>query len=388
MSVVPSIGMSGIWTLKPPLDTYLPEQAIYTCKAIRSISEYIEQGTDPYDFIYSPLGIPEEDYNDDYNENVYIVSLQGEEGSWVYIPVTYIDSFPFTAGIVHERKGLVLSFPLLPSETNYDLLIDKAIEYSELILGVTPETSVVSIGHQYILPEDESDLLLEERRLLMSVTNIDKIYIQKLENQVQSLTSMLNQIMTCAAGSCLNYDGVIKFPTFNKGTPGHTGYIDAADIPPSFMVDPLLSDNAIDLFIYGQTELPFGIRRNDGLITGGGHSTLITTTSLPFEPDPTDTDSGIVPVYQNEVQSNVLFPVTAADLSVTNNNETEITFSYGVLVSDIGDTTAFRSMLISGSMTLPEVNIGITKLTVWINSGSIMKNINATELFASRRHFS
>lgn len=383
MSVLPSIGMTGVWPLKSPLDNYLPANAVFVCRAVRSINEYIAQNTDPFVTIYTPLGLGQDIYDVDYANNDYIVSLQGMEGTWEYIPASHIEGYPLTSGVMYERKAIIATFPALPSDTDYSLLETKFTEAAGLVLGVTPTLNQVPVGHQYIMDLDAADADMTARRVLMSTVASNRVYIQKLENQVANLQDLLNQIVMCSAASCLVNDGAVRFPTFNKDTPGHTGYIDGADLTANYMYRPLIGDNATDIFLYGQTSLPYGIRTEWTGTTGGGIMTAITSRGDLFTPEPTETESGELPAYRDESQINSLFPVSAADLVLDPVRDMRIShqFSLGSVWPSSGEL--YRSGPISGSLLDLSLNDELIMMIIQMTMPLHVEDMDGSELYVS-----
>jgi len=346
-NVIPSIGMTGVWPLKPPLDVYLAEEAIYTCRAIRSINEYIAQNIDPFETVYKPLSLTQAIYDVDYANNEYIVSLQAMDGTWEYIPVSYIESFPNTSGVLYERKGVTVVFPALPSDSDYQTFVDQVKILATEVFGVDIETNIVHIGHQYIMTPEEAELDYNIRQQFMQSMVSSRVQIQVLETENAALKRLISNIVGCVENKCRSGNGMC-FPTFNEDTPGHTGYIDGADAKWCYPTDVIISDNAYDLYLYGQCYLPFGKRPKE--------TYRYARRSKPFTPTPTDIELGRLPSYPDETNPSVIFPVTAGDLLVEKPSNMEIL----AINWDEHSSGRYlrRSHFVSGSITNPEVNTG------------------------------
>jgi hypothetical protein len=115
-SLVPQIGAAGIYTLLAPFDTKLTPNTNYTCKAVRTIDDLLASGVDPYATYYNPTGTPIDrtTYNADVAAGVQIVSLFSASGTPVYVPSTYIQSFPAAGGVPYAVMCMAVQIPAIP----------------------------------------------------------------------------------------------------------------------------------------------------------------------------------------------------------------------------------------------------------------------------------
>lgn len=326
--LIPSIGMSGVWSLKPPLETYLSNGRIYTCKAIRSISDFTSQNDHPKNTIYKKLGLDEAAYQQDFNNNVYIVSLQDDLGNWEYIPASYILAYPDTNGITYRKFMVGLGFPKIPSDTDFSTLISKLQSEVFDTLGLNATVKVVPASETYLVDEltHENNLTIWENNKTFAYT--DRTQIRVLEEENSQLKGLIQKLQACFTAACNNGNGSICLPKFNPDTPGHTGYIDAADICPPW---PIYPDNAIDLFLYGEMKC---VRRE-------GWSPADIVRSDPWESDPDD-DNEIDPIeiiYPPDPEGP--FPMTPIEIIITypHPSEMEVVIARGIV--DISDENIY-----------------------------------------------
>lgn len=196
INVIPTIGSSGIFVLKTPLDNLITSSEKYTCLALRKITEYIANNEDVKDIAYIQNGLTESDYNIDYMNNVIIVSLQSETGHWLYIPSTYIESYPLTNGIAYRAVMIGVSLPSIPA--NKDLSSIEA-SISNLIvdnLGITPIVKTVETSRVVLISKELHEETELERNIVINNTTTDTARYNKLLQEHQDALDKIAALET------------------------------------------------------------------------------------------------------------------------------------------------------------------------------------------------
>lgn len=302
--LLPSIGMSGTWVTVNPVDLIVLSDVIYTCRAVRSISDFLAQDIDPLAKVYQPLGLSEAQYRQDYLDNAYIVSLQASDESWIYVPFTFIEKYPNGTGTIYNKSSLVVSLPGLPINQNYDLLSDRISEVVSDILGVDTDIKLVTIGDEYLVTPDDHTVNLALRQGNVSAFSSKHAQIRALEHENQRLQDLLEKLALCLNGYCRTGEG-ITLPTFNPDTPGHSRKIDAADIYYDVNRRP---DNGIDLFLYGE--------QRKTRIRAAVPIAPIENRSELFTPVPTSVDQGKLPNIMTPTLPNEYFTVSSGNFFI------------------------------------------------------------------------
>ncbi len=115
MSVVlPSIGSKGVFTFAPPFDSKIDTKVEYTVSSMELLSSIFNDGRKPFDLIYLPIGLTEEEYADDIKENVFIVGFTSAGCETFFVPSNRIKSAPKTDGFTFVGKALVLNLGNVP----------------------------------------------------------------------------------------------------------------------------------------------------------------------------------------------------------------------------------------------------------------------------------
>lgn len=174
MSVTPPIGASGIYRLKAPFSSLLRPNVSYRCVSIRRFNDIAEQGVDPYEEYYKPYGLTEQKYIADAQAKEAIVSLVTDADHWVYVPTSYIESYPNQGGFPYQ--GLVLGVPLGPVPTYMDLTAVRLaiIDIVRDMLGIAVNPSYVAVTELEYLNQSDHDRLEAARAKAMAEPGTDR----------------------------------------------------------------------------------------------------------------------------------------------------------------------------------------------------------------------
>ncbi len=182
--ILPVIGSSGTYELLPPFDTVILPEEIYTCKAIRNISEYVSYNQDPKKLVHDYYGLSENDYENDIQEDMEIVSLQNNKGVWVYVPARYIVKYPEVDGIPYHQLSMVCKIPAIEVSRDISHLKTDVINLIKDTLGVDAAVEIVGVSRTIAVTKDVSDQLKIDRALVSNGRVTDRAkYMQMLQQQ-------------------------------------------------------------------------------------------------------------------------------------------------------------------------------------------------------------
>lgn len=170
------VGDSGRFILIPPFNSKILENVKYTCHAIKSLTNYLQEGEDAFKLIYEPLGLSEAIYLNDLENNVVIIIISGEANELIEIPSSYIDSPPVNDGVEYQSR--MLGFALGPLPVNYDItdLISKIENAIFESIGVISEAKMINTSEITFVSDIDHEILLNQREAL--VTNNPPIEVK------------------------------------------------------------------------------------------------------------------------------------------------------------------------------------------------------------------
>ena len=114
---IPPIGTKGLYTLIAPFTA--SASVVYTTHAIRSFRDLQNLGTRIFETYYDPLGLETSDFERDRRNDEMIVTLLSDTQSPIYVPSSYIASYPDTQ--LKPYSHVVISASLGPLPDTLDL---------------------------------------------------------------------------------------------------------------------------------------------------------------------------------------------------------------------------------------------------------------------------
>lgn len=169
LNLIPAIGTRGLYTLAAPFDQQVLPAVPYTCVAVRKLEDIVASGADPKAVYYDANNIDDVRYQADLDAGVCIVSLQAAEGSWIYLPSSFITIMPDQGGIPY--RSIVLAVPLgaVPDSLDLSYIKTQLVDLVKDNLGVTVEVKEVAISPPGNLSQAEHDTLEAARQA--NITN-------------------------------------------------------------------------------------------------------------------------------------------------------------------------------------------------------------------------
>lgn len=191
---LPSIGMTGTYTLKSPFSGLIQVNTQYTCTAIESLSGYIARGNDAYTNIYEANGATETDYESDLEAGAYLVTITSGTGDVVVFPSTSLSTVPDSNGTVYRNQVLALSLSALPDGIDLSSLKTQISDLVLNTLGVSSTIYVASVGSSTVLTTEQSTAL-EAARAAKMQTHQSPLYRNSvLETQNAALLQKVSEL--------------------------------------------------------------------------------------------------------------------------------------------------------------------------------------------------
>lgn len=184
-TLIPVIGASGIFPVKAPFNTKISAFDIYTCQAIRRMSDILAEPSDPYALYYAPLGISEDEYKIDLDNNVCILSLQSGMGNWVFVPNSYLLSLPLVNGIRYTSMVINVALGPLPDHEPLDLIKKQISDVVLDTLGITAVVKEAAVSNTSVIPTNSHEIFLAKR--LIKGKTVAKTDTQKLREAQEKM---------------------------------------------------------------------------------------------------------------------------------------------------------------------------------------------------------
>lgn len=205
-TITPPLNTRGRYILKAPWSA--DPKVVYTCKAIRSFEDLYKLGQDVERTYYHLMGLtPESGFSfaEEQQREPNLITLMGSDGSVIYVPDTYISSYPDTDVVNYQHVVLSASLGALPDYLDLGALTHEVGTLIASMMGVSVEVKPM-ICPSINVPTREQHETLEAART-GSITMFENDYTrvaeerlknQKLQEKVDLLTDILvkNNLMS------------------------------------------------------------------------------------------------------------------------------------------------------------------------------------------------
>jgi len=216
LNVIPAWKAAGSFEANNPFDAVVNKDTYYTIESTSTISEMQGRNIDLYTVIFKPAGIAQEDYQsivDGINSaGGGILTLIAKDGTRVYLPTTYLKSFPLTDGISYERLCLVADLGSVPPtlKTRIDDVLTHVKNYIELHVGI--ENATVQLGTVPLV-----GYVTAEQAAVFEATR--QTAIANVKNDVLTIADQATKIASQAAYIAQLEAKVIALTNTNTPTP-------------------------------------------------------------------------------------------------------------------------------------------------------------------------
>ena len=171
---IPAVGVSGIYTLLPPFNTALTENLSYTCTAVRRLGDIIAAGGNPLNEYYLTKTLTAEIYKQDVANDVCIVSLQSPGGQMVFVPSSYIKSYPDIGGVPYSVIAMAINLGAIPTDMDLTYISSQVVDLVKDTIGIDSEVNLVEIASPSLLTYDDSKALEIARKAKIATTMTDR----------------------------------------------------------------------------------------------------------------------------------------------------------------------------------------------------------------------
>lgn len=177
----PSLYASGKYVLRTPF--VANPNATYTCMAIRSFNDILELKEDVFATYYEPYGLNDTTYKDDVAAKVSIITLMSETATIIYVPDSFIESYPDISNVVYSRIVLSIDLGALPDRLGLDTLKTQLGNITGDTIGVTPDILIhKSPTTDFISAQDNASL---EASRVAGINLLQTDYVRNRELQAK-----------------------------------------------------------------------------------------------------------------------------------------------------------------------------------------------------------
>ena len=195
---VPQIGTTGLYSLLPPFNTQLVADTLYSCIAVRKLSDILAAGGDPFAEFYEPHDIDASKYEADVAMDVCIVSLQAGSHVVLRVPSSYITGLPNIGGVPYLTMALGISLGSIPNKLDLTYIKSKIRDDVAEYMGVESEIHEMAISLPILLSNEQAQIVETARQAKIGtvVTDWSKYLAEKAlresaEQRIQELEAFI-----------------------------------------------------------------------------------------------------------------------------------------------------------------------------------------------------
>ena len=154
--IIPPINTKGVFIFHPPYadDTNINKKE-YEVIEIRKIKALHDDGLDPLNSIYLKAGLTKEDFIEDLNTDVPIVTLSADGDQYLYIPADRIKETPAIIGHTATERLVTLSLGLVPDDINLEMLYENIAIMVNDTISVKPDLTEHPGGPTVLMSDED-----------------------------------------------------------------------------------------------------------------------------------------------------------------------------------------------------------------------------------------
>lgn len=199
-NIIPSYYASGSYEANNPFNAVVIVGKYYRVEAIRSVREMQSANFNLYQFMFKPAGFAEDDYqsvlDDVVQKNGAILTLIGLDGQRVYVPTTYLKSFPLVDGVSYERLCAVFDLGAVPPSLKTMLtdVFTHCSNYIETHAGVKATVQLGTMPTIGYVTKEQAAVFETTRQNKIKDTVNDIVTIANLEKTNAALSAYIVQL--------------------------------------------------------------------------------------------------------------------------------------------------------------------------------------------------
>lgn len=194
---IPPINTKGKFTFKEPFNQKIFENHEYNVESIRSLVELYNSDEKPFDTIYKAVGLTEDDFKNDIDNQVVIVVFKTGGGEYFYVPANRILSMPQVHGAKYQELTVAIPLGMIPLDYDLTLLKDNLKETVYATIGVDTQASTVATSAVTLFDKTQDATY---RALLANRRTAFKSYRTKYEELLElydKKSNLLDQLQLC-----------------------------------------------------------------------------------------------------------------------------------------------------------------------------------------------
>jgi hypothetical protein len=183
--VTPPIGSEGLFQLRLPF-TVNPNLS-YRVGGLEEFSELTGRGFDVFKEVYDKAGLTQQNYQDDLAAGAVLVTLTNVSVKPVFVPDTYVDSYPNMGVVAHNWVVATASCGMLPATYDTTRLTQAIQQAVADDIGVSPTVTIAVAPTTDAVTQTQAAAASAARLAAIKNNSTPYAQILKLQEQVTTL---------------------------------------------------------------------------------------------------------------------------------------------------------------------------------------------------------
>lgn len=198
VKMIPPIGTKGLYKLEVPYNALIREAEVYECGAIRYFTDLENANRNVFKLYYEPYGLSQQDYNRDKQDGHVLITLLSAVYPPVYVPSSYIRSYPSLENKSYSQVILTASLGALPDDVILEPTIAAMQNAISEYIGVEVEVHVGTMPISTAVTPEEHET--REASRLGAIANLESDYaklaqVENLNMELQQRVVLLEQVI-------------------------------------------------------------------------------------------------------------------------------------------------------------------------------------------------
>lgn len=163
MNRVLPIGLKAVFIFLPPYDDKYSNME-YEVVEVRKLKAIVDDEGYPFENIYEPMQMTKDEYIEDLNNDVPIVTLTQDNETYLYIPMDKIKEIPPIVGRTATERLITFSLGLVPDDINITPLVDNIRMMVNDTMNIQPEVISTPGGPTVLMTEEDYERYVRTMR--------------------------------------------------------------------------------------------------------------------------------------------------------------------------------------------------------------------------------
>jgi len=199
-NLIPAINAAGRFEAAAPFNAVVNQDVYYTVEATRTIHEMEGAKLDMYSLVFQPVGVSPEDFpvvlKRAKDAGAIICALLDRNGTPVYVPSTYLTSFPMVDGVSYERMCMIADLGPVPPSMREAMqqVLDHTNQYIAATMGITSTVRLGTIPTVGYVSQNQADAYENTRKENITDSSNDVAKVRALTQQAASKDAYISKL--------------------------------------------------------------------------------------------------------------------------------------------------------------------------------------------------